>query len=67
MTKTITHELFFPNPPSVVWDYLTKAELISQWLMENDFLPVIGHEFQFRMHPVPQIDFDGIVYCKVLE
>jgi uncharacterized protein YndB with AHSA1/START domain len=67
MTKTIHHQFFFPHPPEVVWEYLTKAELISQWLMENDFKPIIGHQFQFRSRPVPAISFDGIVYCTVLE
>lgn len=35
--------------------------------MENDFLPIIGHDFQFRTKPLPNFNFDGIVYCKVLE
>ena len=67
MTKSIHHKFFFPHPPEVVWEYLTKAELISQWLMENDFLPIVGHDFQFRTKPLPNFNFDGIVYCKVLE
>jgi uncharacterized protein YndB with AHSA1/START domain len=67
MTPGIHHKLFFPHPPEVVWEYLTKAELISQWLMENDFQPIIGYDFQFRTRPLPNFNFDGIVYCKVLE
>ncbi len=67
MTKSIHHKLFFSHPPEVVWGYLTKSELISEWLMENDFKPVVGHQFQFRSKPAPSIDFDGIVYCTVLE
>lgn len=67
MQKTIKHTLFFQAPPSTVWDYLTKPELMSLWLMNNDFQPVIGHDFQFNTNPVPSLDFDGIVYCKVLE
>lgn len=67
MAKSIHHQIFFPHPPEVVWEYLTKAELIKQWLMENDFQPIIGFDFQFRTKPLPQFDFDGIAYCKVLE
>jgi uncharacterized protein YndB with AHSA1/START domain len=67
MTESIQHTYFFPHPPAVVWEYLTKAELMAQWLMENDFQPVVGHEFQFRTRPLPAMDFDGIVYCTVLE
>ena len=67
MTKRINHRLFFPNPAEAVWEYLTKAELMEQWLMKSDFQLALGHEFQFRSNPVPAIQFDGIVYCKVLE
>jgi uncharacterized protein YndB with AHSA1/START domain len=67
MATSINHRLFFPHPPAAVWEYLTNAELMGLWLMKNDFQPVIGHEFNFRSNPVPSLDFDGIVYCKVLE
>jgi len=67
MTRQIKHKIFYSHPAEVIWEWLTKSELISQWLMENDFQPIEGHEFQFRTKPMPQFDFDGIVYCKVLE
>jgi len=67
MTASIKHQLFFPHPPTAVWEYLTNAELMELWLMKSDFQPVIGHEFTFRLGRKPSVDFDGIVYCKVLE
>ncbi|MDP4216076.1 MAG: SRPBCC domain-containing protein [Bacteroidota bacterium] len=67
MADRIKHQLFFPHPPEQVWEYLTRADLMQLWLMPNDFKPTIGHEFQFKTKPMPQLDFDGIVYCKVLE
>jgi uncharacterized protein YndB with AHSA1/START domain len=67
MTKSIHHKYFFQHLPEVVWEYLTKSELIEQWLMPNDFLPIVAYNFQFRTKPMPNFDFDGIVYCKVLE
>ena len=67
MTNSVHHKYFISHPPALVWDYLTKVELISQWLMENDFQPIVGCDFQFRTKPIPSLDFDGIVYCKVLE
>lgn len=67
MAKIIQHQFFYPNPPEVVWEYLTKPELIAQWLMKNNFEPTIGHEFNFHASPMPDMDFDGIFYCKVLE
>jgi len=67
MTKQIKHTYFYSHAPQVVWDYLTKPELLVQWLMKNDFEPVIGKDFTFRTGPIPSMDFDGIFYCKVLE
>ena len=67
MANVIKHQFFFPHPPETVWEYLTKPELMEQWLMKNDFQPIIGLDFQFRMAPIPGLDFDGIFYCKVLE
>jgi uncharacterized protein YndB with AHSA1/START domain len=64
---TIKHNLFFPHPAETVWEYLTTAELLEQWLMKNDFQPIAGHEFQFRVNPMPQVNSDGIFHCKVLE
>jgi len=67
MNKNIQHKLFYSHSPEVVWEYLTRAELISQWLMETDFQPIVGYDFQFRTKPLPNFNFDGIVYCKVVE
>jgi len=67
MTRSIKHTIFYPHPPETVWDYLTKPELMEQWLMKNDFQPIVGLDFQFRTNPIPGLDFDGIFYCKVLE
>jgi uncharacterized protein YndB with AHSA1/START domain len=67
MNTSIRHQFFYSYPVETVWDYLTKSELLSQWLMNNDFLLTMGHEFHFRTKPHPDLEFDGIVYCKVLE
>jgi uncharacterized protein YndB with AHSA1/START domain len=67
MNQVIKHQFFFPHPPEMVWDYLTKPALMEQWLMKNDFQPIIGFDFQFKTNPYPPLNFDGIVYCKVLE
>ncbi len=65
--KKISHTLFFPHGPEVVWQYLTNADLMELWLMKSDFLPVAGHQFQFRIPPMPQLEFDGVIHCKVLD
>jgi uncharacterized protein YndB with AHSA1/START domain len=67
MKKEIKHVWFFPHSAEIIWEYLTDSELISQWLMKNDFKPVVGHKFSFNASPAPSIEFDGNVYCEVLE
>ena len=67
MAKEIKHTIFYSHIPQDVWEYLTKAELIEQWLMKNDFKPIVGHQFQFRSKPIPDMDWNGIINCTVLE
>ncbi|PTS92071.1 hypothetical protein DBR11_27625 [Pedobacter sp. HMWF019] len=67
MAKVIKHQYFFAHPVKTVWEYLTNSNLMTQWLMKNDFQPVLGHEFQFRTGSIANLNFDGIFYCKVLE
>ena len=67
MQKTIEQQFFFPHSPEVVWEYLTKSELLQQWLMPNNFKPVLGYDFEFTTKPIPSLDLDGVMYCKVLE
>src|SRR5690348_13568117 len=66
MKKSIRQEFFYSHPVEDVWDYLTKPELIAQWLMLNDFKPVVGHDFFFRTKPIPQLQLDGNMACTVL-
>jgi len=67
MKKSINHQFFFAHPPEAVWEYLTNSDLMELWLMKNNFQPIVGADFQFRTGPIPNLDFDGIVYCRVLE
>ncbi len=67
MKRIIKHQFFYPHPKETVWEYLTNPELMEQWLMKNNFQPVVGADFQFRTGPIPSLNFDGIMHCKVLE
>ncbi|HQQ95778.1 MAG TPA: SRPBCC domain-containing protein [Cyclobacteriaceae bacterium] len=67
MSRSIKHQFFFPHSPQKVWDYLTKPELMEKWLMKTNFVPLVGHEFQFKTNAIPSLNFDGVFYCKVLE
>ena len=61
---TLVIEKEFAYPQAKVWRALTEGALIKQWLMDNDFSPVVGHEFKFRATPVA--NWNGIVSSKVL-
>lgn len=63
-TRSLVIEREMPHPPEKIWRALTEGSLLKQWLMENDFQPVVGHHFQFRATPVP--NWNGIVDCEVL-
>lgn len=67
MLKDIRHSFSYNHPPEVVWEYLTDATLLSEWLMPNDIKPVLGHRFTFKTKPMPKFGFDGNVHCVVLE
>jgi uncharacterized protein YndB with AHSA1/START domain len=65
MKRDLHFEMTYPHAPEHVWQALTSADAIAQWLMPNDFKPIVGHRFQFRTKPAP--GFDGVVQCQVLE
>lgn len=67
MEKEIRQTWFFSQSPQEVWEYLTKPELIEQWLMKTDFRPTVGYKFRFTFIPKPDSQYDGIVNCEVLE
>ncbi len=67
MQKAITQTWFFRQTPQDVWEYLTKPELIAQWLMKTDFKPIKGHHFTFTHDPGKDSKYDGVVHCEVLE
>ena len=67
MDSEIKHTWQLHHSAAHVWDGLTDSEKITQWLMPNDFKPVLGHKFMFHTKPIPQMNFDGEVYCEVLE
>jgi uncharacterized protein YndB with AHSA1/START domain len=58
-TKTLIVEREMPHSLEKVWRALTQGPLIEEWLMKNDFKPVVGHRFDLRA------DW-GVVDCQVL-
>ena len=61
MQKEIKHTWQFSQPPQEVWEYLTRSELLEQWLVKTDFQPVVGHKFHFFSKT------GKATYCEVLE
>jgi uncharacterized protein YndB with AHSA1/START domain len=49
-----------PFPPEKVWRAITTPHFIEEWLMKNDFQPVVGHQFKLRG------DWGGVLDCEVL-
>ncbi|HEV7667969.1 MAG TPA: SRPBCC domain-containing protein [Thermoanaerobaculia bacterium] len=62
--RSLIVEREMPYPPEKVWRALTEGPLIEEWLMKNDFQPVVGHKFNFRSEPMPQ--WNGVTDCEVL-
>ena len=47
-TRCVVLEREIPFPPEKIWRALTQPHLIEEWLMQNDFKPVVGHSFNLR-------------------
>ena len=58
-TRTLVIDREIPHPPEKIWRALTQSPLIEEWLMKNDFQPVVGHTFKLSA------DW-GAVDCRVL-
>lgn len=60
-TRSVVVEREFSAPPEKLWRALTQPHLMEEWLMKNDFKPVVGHSFNLRG------DWGGVLDCEVLE
>ena len=59
-TRSVVVERDVAFPPEKIWRALTQPQSIEEWLMKNDFKPVVDHRFSLRA------DW-GAVDCQVLE
>jgi uncharacterized protein YndB with AHSA1/START domain len=46
--RSVVIEREFSHPPEKIWRALTEGPLLEEWLMKNDFKPVVDHRFRFR-------------------
>jgi uncharacterized protein YndB with AHSA1/START domain len=58
--QSVVVERAFPYPPEKIWRALTQPHLIAEWLMKNDFAPVVDHQFTLSAEW-------GAVQCEVRE
>ncbi|CAN5357531.1 SRPBCC domain-containing protein [soil metagenome] len=58
--RAVVVEREIPHPPEKLWRALTQPHLIAEWLMKNDFAPVVGHRFNLSA------DWGGVLDCEVL-
>jgi uncharacterized protein YndB with AHSA1/START domain len=63
-TRSVVVERELPFPPEKIWRALTQPHLIEEWLMKNDFNPLVGHRFNLQRTPQPDVNI--VVDCQVL-
>ena len=64
MHQSINLERFYPHSIDQIWFALTNQSALTKWLMENDFEPTPGHQFQFLIKS--ELGETSIIYCEVL-
>jgi uncharacterized protein YndB with AHSA1/START domain len=57
--RSVVIEREIPHAPEKIWRALTEPHLIAEWLMQNDFKPIVDHRFKLSA------DW-GAVDCQVL-
>jgi uncharacterized protein YndB with AHSA1/START domain len=62
-TRSVVVERELPFPPEKIWRALTQPHLIEEWLMKNDFEPVVGHRFNLQRSPRPDVNI--VIDCQV--
>jgi uncharacterized protein YndB with AHSA1/START domain len=60
-TRSVVVERDIAHSPEKLWRALTQPHLMEEWLMKNDFAPMLGHKFNLRG------EWGGVLDCEVLE
>ncbi|WP_138751321.1 SRPBCC family protein [Paenibacillus sinopodophylli] len=64
MSLTLSLDFEYKSSIEKVWSAITDSNKLAKWITENDFEPVVGHQFQFRNKPSEW--WDGIINGEVL-
>ncbi len=63
-TRSLVVERDMAHPPQRIWRALTQGPLIEEWLLQNDFQPIVGHKFRFQAPARP--NWSGVIESEVL-
>ncbi len=64
MSLSLSLDFQYTTTIEKLWSALTDSKQLAKWVLENDFKPVVGHQFQFRAQPNEY--WDGIIEGEVL-
>jgi len=64
MSLSLSMDFQYKTSIEKLWSALTESGMLAKWIAENDFEPVVGHRFQFRMKASRM--WDGIIKGEVL-
>ncbi len=64
MSLTLSLDFQFTTSVEKLWSALTDASQLTKWFTENNFRPVVGHRFQFRLPPMN--GWNGLIEGEVL-
>jgi uncharacterized protein YndB with AHSA1/START domain len=64
MSLELTMDFQFATSVEKLWTALTDSGKLAKWITDNNFKPVVGHQFQFRLPPA--YGWDGVIEGEVL-
>ncbi|AZN41285.1 SRPBCC family protein [Paenibacillus albus] len=64
MSLTLNLDFQYTTTVEKLWTAITDPSKLAKWVMENNFKPEVGYQFQFRQKPTEY--WDGIVEGEVL-
>jgi len=64
MSLSMSMDFQYKTSIEKLWSALTESGMLAKWIADNDFEPIVGHRFQFRMKASRM--WDGIIEGEVL-
>lgn len=64
MNSSLSFERHLRHSPERVWKALTDSKMLSCWYLDNDFSPIVGQKFTFRLSA--ETGFDGLLCGEII-